>query len=269
MALPWKLAAPLATLAAALALFLLPPPPRETARGGQPLLSLALSPVRRLATRLWVAPDERGAFDLVYDALPKEREFVLRTYPLVAVPLAFLVVDPQMLPVLVFTPGVWLPILLIHVPASGSHEASWLLDTAPAAPRAVAGGALKAVVVRFVVPLFALVAVVAAAIEGPAFALRMVPSGFLVAVLVVRSTWDRCVADPPLSVAPDDVAVPHDLLTVLGTLAVVLSVVSLAALMLLDDTPAAVAAPLILLGLEVAMDRKWRHGDSPAPARAA
>ncbi len=34
---------------------------------------------------------ERGTFDLVWDALPLEREFVLRTYPMFGIPLAFLV----------------------------------------------------------------------------------------------------------------------------------------------------------------------------------
>jgi len=262
----WKLA-PLALALGSLALLvLLPPPPREAARRGQPLLSLLLTPFRRLAIALWVAPSERGAFDLVFDALPKEREFVLRTYPLIAVPLAFLVVDPEMLPVLVFTPGVWLPILLMHVPASSSHAARWLLDTAPIEPRALANGALKAVVVRFVLPLYALLALLAAGVGGIPFALRMVPAGLLVSVFVLRGTWSQCVDAPPLSTAPAELRVPYNLLSLLGTLAVVLTLVSIAAMLALDTWLPAAAVTAALVTAELAADRAWRRSPTPGPA---
>lgn len=260
LCLAWTWVGPFAAAASALALVLLPPPPRETARGGQPLLSLALSPVRALATRFWVAPEERGAFDLVYDALPKERDFVLRTYPLVAVPLAFLVVDREMLPVLVFTPGVWLPILLMHVPTTRSAGARWILDSAPVAPWSVSHGALKAVVVRFVLPLYALVGAVAAFAGGAGFALALVPLGFLTSVLVVRGTWNLVVADPPLSVEPEEVEVQQNLLSVLGTLAFALSVASIGALALVDRPVAALTVLVALVLLELAADRTWRRG---------
>ena len=263
---PWKLAAPGVALLSLAVLIGLPPPPRDTARRGQPLLSLVLSPVRALATRFWVAQEERGPFDLVFDALPKEREFVLRTYPLIAVPLAFLVVDPSMLAVLVFTPGVWLPILLMHVPASSSASARWILETAPVAPASVSNGALKAVVVRFVLPLYAVLGVVAALVGGLEFALYMVPPGFLVSIFVLRGIWSLCVEDAPLSVAPEDVRVQYNLLSILGTLAVVLCIVAIGAMLVLDRPLHAAAATTVLVLAELAADRSWRAGALGGPA---
>jgi hypothetical protein len=254
-------AGPLAAVGALVLLVLLPAPPPQALRRGRPLLSRLLYPLRRLALRFWVAREERASFELVFDALPVERAFVLRTYPLVAVPLAFLVADRAMLPLFVFTPAAWLPILSMHVPASASHAARWLLDTAPVAPRALAGGAQKAVVVRFVVPLYAWIALAVAAVGGPGLALALVPAGFLVASLVVRVTWAACVEGPPLSIAPDELRVDQDLmLKLLGMLALVLTLVAVGAMFALDEPLVIAAACAVLLGLELAFDRAGRTG---------
>jgi hypothetical protein len=181
------------------------------------------------------------------------------------VPLGFLVLDPGMLPLLVFTPGAWLPILLSHVPASASHGARWLLDTAPTAAAAIANGALKAVAVRFVLPLYLLLLLFCASMAGIAFALMLVPSGFLVSLLVLRATWGRCVADKPMSTAPDNLRVEPNLLGLVMTLAFLLSAVSIAAMFLLTTALAAVVAAALLVGVEAVADRSWRtKGLSPA-----
>ena len=263
----WAWAAPVAALASALVLVMIPPPPRETVRRGQPLLSRMLSPLRTLAAGVWVHPDERGTFDLVFDALPQEREFVLRSYPLIAVPLAFLVVGARgeetgaqegLLALLLFTPGAWLPILLMHVPASGSHEARWLLDTAPVSEVAVAGGALKAIAVRFVVPLYALLGLLAFAFGGADLAARLVPPAFLTAIVVLRFAWGMCVEDKPLSIDPSSLKVELNLGAVLGTFAFVLTVVAIAAHALLTSVALGLAATVVLIVVERLLDRSWR-----------
>ena len=258
---PWPAAGALAALAALALLVLLPAPAPQALRRGRPLLSRLLYPLRRLALRFWVAREERASFELVFDALPVERAFVLRTYPLVAVPLAFLVADRAMLPLFVFTPAAWLPILSMHVPASASHAARWLLDTAPVAPHALAGGAQKAVFVRFVVPLYGWIALAVAAVGGAGLALALVPAGLLVALLVVRTTWAACVEGPPLSVAPEELRVNQDvMLKLLGMLALVLTLVAAGAMLVLDEPLVIAAACAVLLGLELALDRAGRTG---------
>ncbi len=266
-ALGWALAAPAVALLSALVLALLPAPSREAARRGQPLLSRLLLPFRSIATRFWVRDDERAAFDLVYDALPKEREFVLRSYPLIAVPLAFLLLGARgeagmardgLLSLLLFTPGAWLPILLMHVPVSASHQARWIFDTAPVPEVGVAGGALKAVAIRFVVPLYAVLGLLAASYGGPALALRLVPLALLAALLVLRSAWSSCVSATPLSIAPEDVKVELNLGGLLGTYAFVLMAASIAAQLFVTTAVAALIVFALLVGLEVASERSWR-----------
>lgn len=242
---------PLAVAAGSLALVVLLPRPRapRPARGAT-LLELALAPLRRAATRLWVRADERGPFDLVADALPREREVVLRTYPMVGIPLAFLLAASSgeadgaragLIALLCFSPGVYLPVLLTHVSASASHEARWILATSPATAGAVANGALKAVAVRFVLPLHALLAVLAALLAGPAAALRFALPGALVSVLVLRLLWPRVATDAPLSVPPDEVRMGQDWAGGLMGLAVGLAVAAALAAAFLD-VPRALAA---------------------------
>jgi hypothetical protein len=263
----WSFAGPLVIAASALVLVVLPAPPREAARRGQPLLSRLLTPFRAAAARLWVRADERAAFDLVYDALPKEREVVLRSYPLIAVPLAFLLLGAQgeaddvrngLLALLLFTPGAYLPILLMHVPASHSHDARWILDTAPVSEVALAGGALKAVAVRFVVPLYVVLGLLAASYGGVGLALRLVPLALVTALLVLRSAWGLCVTAPPLSIAPDAIKVELNLGGVLGTYAFTLMVVSIVAHLFVTTVVAALVGLALLIGLEAVTARSWR-----------
>src|SRR5689334_256898 len=148
-----------ATLASVLAFALVPAPRRSEGARGRTPLGLALAPLRALAARSWVRRGERASFELVFEALPKEREFVLRSYPMLGIPLAFLVAGASgaaewkregLLALLCFTPSIYLPVLLVHVPASRSAAARWILDSAPVDARTIAAGARKALALRFV-----------------------------------------------------------------------------------------------------------------------
>lgn len=255
---------PLAVLVLALA----PEPRSATGRSTSTLLALLLRPLRTLAERAWVAREERGVFALVFDALPLEREFVLRTYPMIGIPLAFLVAGAKseagdarqgLLALLLFTPAVYLPVLLAQVPATASPGARWILDCAPIRESAVRNAAIKALFLRFVVPLYALLAVVSAALGEFPFALRLVPAAALVSLVVLRVLYPRIAVDPPLSTAPDELEVRHDWMGTLMTLAVILVFVAIAAQRALLGWPRVVAAVAALVVVEVTADLRARR----------
>lgn len=245
--------------------------PSVSARGPRSTrsaLGALLAPLRSVAIRAWVRRDERATFELVFDALPREREFVLRTYPLLGVPLAFLALGLRgesagsrqgLLALLCFTTATYLPILIAHVPVSRSANARWMLDTAPVDPRALSNGALKAIAVRFLVPLYTGLAVLAFAQGELALALRLVPVAALVALAIVRATWPFCVAGPPLSTAPEDLRVPLQWGNVLLTLGILTTLLAVAAQRWVAGPTAAAVAVLALVALEVASDRAWRR----------
>jgi hypothetical protein len=182
------------------------------ARSTHTPLSIVLAPLRALATRLWVRPEERASFDLVYDALPAERDFVMRAYPLLAVPLAFLILgggahDPQsegLLALLAFTPAIYLPVLLVHVPATATPLARWLLDTAGLDPRAEREGTIKAIAVRFLAPLYLALLAVPIARGGLDLGLRLFGPALVAGLLTLRAGYASCVSSPPLSLLVQD-----------------------------------------------------------------
>jgi len=231
----------LAGIAAALALVtfaLAPFPPAASARRANSALVRLLEPFRRLATLFWLRPEERGPFDLVYDALPAERDFVVRTYPLVAVPLAFVLLGSQdgslkaesLLAILLFTPAMYLPVLLVHVPATATPRARWLVDTAPLSEAAERSGALKAIAVRFLLPLYIGLALVAWAQADLGLALRLGLPGAVAGLIVLRITWRICVTQPPLSTGIHDLALGMGgpLTSTLLTVAVAMMLLSIA-----------------------------------------
>lgn len=208
-----------ALVVAALVLVLAPMPPATVTRSSRSWTALLLAPVRALATRFWVRARERGSFDLVWDALPLEREFVLRTYPMFGIPLAFLIAGASdehgperqaLLALLLFTPPIYLPVLLAHVPATQTPDARWMLDTAPITKAELDGGTLKAVALRFLLPLYALLFALACVYAGPEFALRMTLPAALVGLLVLRQVFPLFAKEPPLSVSAQDVTMPMD-----------------------------------------------------------
>lgn len=260
---PWAAAggsvvAVAALAGACLALLALPPAHQQQGARSGPLDAL-LAPVRTLAWRCWVRRDERAGFAFVWEALPKERDFVLRVYPLLGIPLAFLYVglresDPAVrggvAALLLFAPATYLPILLSQVPGSRGHEARWILDTSPSGHAPLGGGALKALYLRVLAPLYLLLGAVAWAIGEGAAATRILPVSMLVSLLLLRSLWGRCVSDLPLSVAPDKVEAPLDLTGSMLVLAMATTALAVASWKLL--TPwGALAACAVLLALEL------------------
>jgi hypothetical protein len=233
--------------------------PRRSPSKGRAPLELALEPLRRLALRLWVGPAERGSFDLVYRALPREREVTVRTYPLLAAPLVFAWVAAEQDPgpqrdglvaLLLFTPGFYLPILLAHVPASASHAASWLLECSPADRRAIHRGAFQAVAVRYVLPLHLALGLVAWQQAGAELALRLALPATCVSLLVLRLLRPVLGQDLPLSVPPERAGDPRALTSPLMITGIALAVVAIVAEHTLTTPWHGLLAAVALLGLE-------------------
>jgi hypothetical protein len=261
-------AAPLLALAAAAAVFLgMSPPPARRAARRTPLLARALKPLRALATRFWVRRDERAVFDLVYDALPLEREVVLRTYPLVGVPLAFLVAGAagatqgtasDLLAMLLFTACIYMPVLLMHVPASESHAARWLLETHAVPEGALAAGVIKAVALRFLVPLYVLLAALAWVQVGPLFVVRLAVPGCLLSLLVLRALYSTTVRGLPLSVPPDRIESKFDWGGSLAGYGVVLAGAGVLVNRMMPTLAHGLLLIALLLALEVLSERRLR-----------
>jgi hypothetical protein len=254
-----------ALAAAAVTLACAPFPPAPRARRSASAMSFLLAPVRAVATRFWVRRDERAVFDLVYDALPNERDFVARTYPLVAAPLAFLLLGAEpdtargqgLFALLLFAPAIYLPVLLLFVPTTATPPARWLLDTAPLDRRSEAAGAQKAVAVRFLVPLYVGLAGLTIALGTLELALRLTPPAAILSLWVLRSSWELFVARPPLSTPAADLgSVWKDSNTnAMMLVAVVATLLGLAAWQWLS-LPASFALAVAVLTLEVARARR-------------
>jgi hypothetical protein len=238
-------------LAAGVALALLPPLPMLAARRSRSLLESGLRPIRALAARSWVRADERGAFHLVLDALPREREFALRTLPLFGIPLAFLWAGSSgaesgaradLLALLFFTIGVYLPVLLLNVPVSESPGAAFLMRTAPVPRGAIDVGAVKALFVRYVLPLHVGLAVLALAFSAGDLLVRLWPASLACSLVVLETAYPRCLKlQLPLSVSPEELPGNQDWIGQTAGLALILP---LAAVVLNRW-----ASPLVGLGL--------------------
>lgn len=204
-------AAAAAVAAVILAFAPFPPAPRTRATGS--VLSALLTPARAVAERLWVRDEERGPFGLVYDALPAERDFVIRTYPLVAAPLLLFALgaDPStqegegLFALLLFAPAAFLPFVLMHVPTTQTPDARWIVDTAPTHPADEDGGALKAVAIRLLLPLYVGIGAFVAVLASPSLALRLWPLA-VAAGLVTLRVLGRGAPARPLSVRATDLA---------------------------------------------------------------
>ena len=264
--LAWRVLAPLAVLAAVAILIFAPPPPAQTTRRRGGVLALLLRPARALATRAWVRRGpERGCFDLVYDMLPLEREFVLRSYPMIGIPLAFLLVGARgqsglerdgLLSVLLFTPATYLPILIIYSQATASHRARWLLDTAPAAAQVLERGAIKALAVRFLLPLYVALGALTAVLGGIDLMLRLAVPGALVSLLVMRVLYPMLVPEPPLSVAPENVRTDMDWTGILMGLALGLTVLAILAVRFIETPLMGLSIAAGLFAVDMVLDRK-------------
>ncbi len=208
--------AAVALTAGTLALAPFPPPPKARRTGSA--LAFLLAPVRRVAARLWVRPQERASFEFVWDALPAERDFVARAYPLLAVPLAFLLLGAEggsekgegLLAIALFAPAIYLPVLLMHVPATSTPRARWILDASPGHPTHEAAGARKAIALRLLLPLFIGLGGLATVRADLHLALCIAPTGFAATLLLQRAIWSRFVSRPPLSVPASELGSAWD-----------------------------------------------------------
>lgn len=210
--LPGIIGATLAVLGAAVLAFA-PFPPAPRARSTRSVLGTLLSPIRRLAEAAWVRNEERGPFGLVYDGLPAERDFVVRTYPLVAAPLVVLLLgaDPStvegegMFALLLFAPAAYLPFIVMHVPTTSTPEARWVVDTSPLEADVEDRGALKAVAIRLLVPLYLGIGALVYTLGSPALALRLWPVAVAAGIVTLRLLFARGTARP-LSERAQDLA---------------------------------------------------------------
>ena len=261
------LAAPIAIALSVALLLGLPAPEVRRFQRGTSLLEGVLAPLRRFAVRTWVHGRERASFEWLYEALPREREFVLRTYPLLAVPAAFLWISASgesaaakqgWLALLLFIPGAYVPLLAAHVPGSDSHRARWILDTAPIQEAEVRNGAIKALTVRFLVPFYALLILIGCLLGGAQLMLQLALPALVCAVLVLRLTWSRCVTLPPLSISPDSILVSQDWIGLLATAAGALSLVAVLASRVVTGPLQALAFAALALAVERAFDRRSR-----------
>lgn len=272
---PWlaHLSAPVSLLA----LLAAPSPRASSGRTTGTLLAALLAPFRALALRAWVARSERGAFELVYAALPLERDFVLRTYPMIGIPLAFLLAGARgedggeregLLALLLFSPPVYLPVLVAHVCATASPRARWILDGAPLPAAAIRNGAIKALFLRFVLPLYLGLGCLALALGEGRLALLLGAPAALVSLAVLRRLYPRIVRDLPLSTAPDELDVRQDWMGLLLTLAVLLVALALLAQRFVQSYSQALLFTFTLLALEALADRRARRAQGAAPPQA-
>ena len=161
--------------------------------------------------------------------------------------------------VLLFTPAAYLPILLVHVPASASHEARWLLDTAPVPRAAQEGGAIKAVALRFLVPLYAALFVLAWSQAGLAFAVRLALPAAILSTILLRQLYPMFVKEPPLSVAPDAIEAKVDWAGVLAGLGIGATLLAILAARFVTSLAAGLALAALLLVVERLQDAARRR----------
>jgi ABC-2 type transport system permease protein len=132
-------------------------------------------------------PAERGAFELVWRLSSRDRQYKLRVYPTVAFTFVFAFMWMFMLTgteqglaanlagmphtdkhlFLLYFASMLAPASLIHLRFSNQPEAAWIYFALPLdRPGEILLGALKAIVVRLMLPTFALVAALTLAIWG-------------------------------------------------------------------------------------------------------
>jgi hypothetical protein len=207
-----------ATLVTLVTFALAPFPPAPSARPTRSPLGILLWPLYFLAARTWVRPRERASFEFVYQALPSEPDFVTRAYPLLAVPLAFLLLgtdgsntrEEGLLALLLFAPAVYLPLVLLYVPATATPEARWIVDTCPLDARDEAAGARKAIVVRMLLPLYITLGCLVIWRGDTDLALRLTPVALTAGLLLLRSSWSFFTGAPPLSTPPGELGTAWD-----------------------------------------------------------
>ena len=242
-----------------------PFPQKAQAVGTQSVLGTVLAPVYHVARKVWVRPQERPIFDWIYAGLPAEKDFGLRTYPLMAIPFAFLFLgadgqQPEgqgLLAILAFAPLTYLPILLLFVPTTQTPAARVVVDVTPVGKMQEQEGALKAIAIRILIPLYALLAVVVGWVAGWALCLHLIPTAAALTVITLRPLWKHYVEHPPLSTPAQDLGgVWRDDLT--GGMFVMAVYSVLAALLTWKFVPGPLEG--VLVGLAIGTLEWLRHG---------
>ncbi len=258
-------------LLALVSLLLLPAPEDGARLRSFSATSWLLQPLKRLAARGWLRRGERASFDLVFDALPLEPEFLLRAYPLLAIPLGFVFVGLRqepgrqretLLALLLFLPCMYLPLLVAHTPLSRSAASRWILETSPARRTDIDRGAMKAVALRFVLPLYVLLSACCAGLSGWHFCLRLAPLALAAAWLTLRACWSTFARDLPLAVDPKDVHIDMNWFGPLGGIGLGVALLSAYAVHGIRD-------PMISLSAAAAcfVATHWLDGTRESPAR--
>ncbi len=245
-----------------------PFPPANRGGSTRTALGLLLHPLRFFATRFWVRTEERAAFDLAYDGLPAEREFVIRTYPLVAIPLAFLALgaDPNtregegLFAILMFAPATYLPAMLLFIPGTSTPGARHLFDVSPQRPVDEMQGALKAVAVRFLAPLVVALTVLVSMQATPALALKLAAPAGLAALWTLRILWRQYVQQPILSTPHDELgsAWENDLTGGMMVVALAMTGLALVTWLRIPSPAAGMAIGAAGLALELTWGRRRR-----------
>lgn len=158
--------------------------PSEAAQPTAKSVSLA----DRLANWLTSSPLERAGFTFVWLITGRDRKFKLRTYPGFGFGLAYAVVmslnhtatlnrESGFFLFILYFGGVYIMTALLQIAISDAYKAAWIYESAPMRqPGPLLAGALKALVVKLMLPYFVLLAAYVVYIKG----VSVLPDVFLV-----------------------------------------------------------------------------------------
>jgi hypothetical protein len=227
-----------------------------------------------LFRRVFVRRDERAAFDLTAILMARERPFRLRSYPLLGFPIALVVLalttrSPHdrlvWLMLLMYAPNLYFPAVVSLLPHTANPEAAWIWRTSPVEARGAAVlGAQKAFLLRFVLPLYALVAVFAVWLWDPVAGLGNAAAAGLVACLFTAFDFMR-LPDLPFTLAPSRTFSQLDTSRFMGRV-LLLAVISSAQFFLVAANPILLAAILPVLAGMLGAVHGWQRRSLLGPA---
>jgi ABC-2 type transport system permease protein len=233
--------------------------------------------ITRLVRRFAVREAERPSFDFTTIQMSRERAFRLRVYPLLGFPIALAVMAASMpsahdrtlwTMLLLYAPNLYFPAVLSQLPFTSTPEAAWLWRAAPVPRRSdVLIGAEKAFLLRFVAPLYVVIAVYAVWVWGPLVGLGNAAAAALVACIFTALDF-RAVADLPFTRGGSRTFSQLEISHVMGRV-VVLAVVSAAQFFLAGKSA---ASALIVLPVLVAVFvglLAWQRGGGLGDATEA
>jgi hypothetical protein len=166
-----------------------------------------LAPLAKGIEKMFLAPSQRAPFRFIQQALPAERDFAIRAWPLGIAPLALLGIgaDPSTLhgqglfALVAFAPAAYLPVFLMFVPTTRTPAARWILDTSPLHPRDEAIAGRWAVALRVILPLQSVIGLALFTVLPGAQVLMWCLASLLTAGFVLGMSWNGNVPFAPLS----------------------------------------------------------------------